>query len=198
MLNHTLKVFDYNINLIASTPRWQKSVEKNIRSYFVLLKTFIDRYQDISPAVEYSASFWCFQNNYGQCCKVFFFRVPFCSPSPLKTSLTKSNIWKKKILRSEVSASLAQCSISMPLKKLYMVGVQLSQGSEPLRRDSLLFTTKSPVIPVTHLINLVRMKGWVDLVAIQWFWARDAWIGNLALFWRFSNVFRGNRNETLG
>ena len=144
MLNHTLKVFDYNINLIASTPRWQKSVEKNIRSYFVLLKTFTDRYQDISPAVEYSASFWCFQNNYGQCCKVFFFRVPFCSPSPLKTSLTKSNIWKKKILRSEVSASLAQCSISMPLKKLYMVGVQLSQGYRATQKRQFTFYHQVP------------------------------------------------------
>ena len=24
------------------------------------------------------------------------------------------------------------------------------------------------------------MKGWVDLVATQWFWTRDPWIGNTA------------------
>ena len=36
---------------------------------------------------------------------------------------------------------------------------------EPLRGDSLLFTTKSPEIPGTHLIDLGTMKGWVDLGA---------------------------------
>ena len=30
---------------------------------------------------------------------------------------------------------------------------------EPLRGDSLLFTTKSPEIPGTHFIDLGRMKG---------------------------------------
>ena len=30
---------------------------------------------------------------------------------------------------------------------------------EPLRRGSLLFTTKSPEIPGTHFIDLGRMKG---------------------------------------
>ena len=30
---------------------------------------------------------------------------------------------------------------------------------EPFRRGSLLFTTKFPVIPGTHLIDLGRMKG---------------------------------------
>ena len=44
---------------------------------------------------------------------------------------------------------------------------------EPLRRGSLLFTTKFPDIPGTHFINLVIMKGWVDLWARYWFWTRD-------------------------
>ena len=30
---------------------------------------------------------------------------------------------------------------------------------KPLRGDSLLFTTKSPEIPGTHFIDLVRTKG---------------------------------------
>ena len=30
---------------------------------------------------------------------------------------------------------------------------------EPLRGGSLLFTTKSPEIPVTHFIDLGKMKG---------------------------------------
>ena len=33
---------------------------------------------------------------------------------------------------------------------------------EPLREDSLLFTTKSPETHGTHLIDLERMKDWVD------------------------------------
>ena len=51
---------------------------------------------------------------------------------------------------------------------------------EPLRGGSLLFTTKSPEISGTHFTDLRRMKGWVDLKATQWFWARDPWIRNPA------------------
>ena len=40
---------------------------------------------------------------------------------------------------------------------------------EPLRGDSLLFTTKSPEIPGTHFIDLGRMKGLVEFAATQWF-----------------------------
>ena len=50
----------------------------------------------------------------------------------------------------------------------------------PLWGGSLLFTLKFPDIPGTHFINLGRMKCWVDLGAIQWFWTRDPWIGNPA------------------
>ena len=49
---------------------------------------------------------------------------------------------------------------------------------EPIQGGSLLFTTTFPEIPGTHFINLGRMKGWVDLGATQWFWTREAWIGN--------------------
>ena len=38
---------------------------------------------------------------------------------------------------------------------------------EPLWGGSLLFTTKFPEIPGTDFINIGRMKGWVDLGAIQ-------------------------------
>ena len=51
---------------------------------------------------------------------------------------------------------------------------------EPLRGGSLLFTTKFPEISGTHFTVLGRMKGWVDLGATQWFWARDPRIGNPA------------------
>ena len=40
---------------------------------------------------------------------------------------------------------------------------------EPLRGGSLLFTIKFPDILGTHFTNLRRMRGWVDLGAIQWF-----------------------------
>ena len=36
---------------------------------------------------------------------------------------------------------------------------------EPLRGGSLLFTTKFSEIPGSHFIDLIRMKGWVDLGA---------------------------------
>ena len=40
---------------------------------------------------------------------------------------------------------------------------------QPLRGGSLLFTIQFPEIPGTHFIDLVRMKGWVDLGATLWF-----------------------------
>ena len=40
---------------------------------------------------------------------------------------------------------------------------------ELLRGGSLLFTTKFPEIPGTHLIDLGRMNGRVDLGNTQWF-----------------------------
>ena len=33
-------------------------------------------------------------------------------------------------------------------------------------------------IPCTHLIDLGRIKDWVDLGATQWFWTREPWIRN--------------------
>ena len=38
---------------------------------------------------------------------------------------------------------------------------------EPLREDSLLFSSKFPEIHGTHFIDLGRMKSYVDLGAIQ-------------------------------
>ena len=47
-------------------------------------------------------------------------------------------------------------------------------------RRQVTFTTKSPEISGTQFIDLWRMKGWVELGATQWFWARDPWNGNSA------------------
>ena len=46
----------------------------------------------------------------------------------------------------------------------YRLGSTAS-GLEPFQGGSLLFTTKSQEIPGTHLIDLRRMKGSVDLGA---------------------------------
>ena len=43
------------------------------------------------------------------------------------------------------------------------------KATERLRRDSLLFTTQFPGVPGTHLIDLERMKSWVQLGATQRF-----------------------------
>ena len=46
-----------------------------------------------------------------------------------------------------------------------MVGFDCLKATEPLQEDSLLFTTQSPGVTGTHLINLGRMKGCVSLTA---------------------------------
>ena len=46
------------------------------------------------------------------------------------------------------------------------IGFICLKATEPLRGDSLLFTTKFPGIPVTHFMDLGRMKGWVDPVVL--------------------------------
>ena len=43
------------------------------------------------------------------------------------------------------------------------------KGTKPLQGDSLLFTTQSLGVPGTHLIDLGRVKDWVNLTATQRF-----------------------------
>ena len=52
------------------------------------------------------------------------------------------------------------------------------KATEPLRGDSFLFTFQFPEVSGTQLIDLERMKGWVDLANTQWFWTEDPWIEN--------------------
>ena len=52
-----------------------------------------------------------------------------------------------------------------------------------LRGDSLLFTAMSLEIPDAPLIDLWRMKGWVDLGATQWFWTWDFWDWESSAIW---------------
>ena len=43
------------------------------------------------------------------------------------------------------------------------MGFNCHKTTEPQWGESLFFTTKSPGVPGTHLINLGMMKSWVDL-----------------------------------
>ena len=69
-------------------------------------------------------------------------------------------------------------------KKLYgpflWMGFSCLKASESLQGDSLLFTTRSPSVPSTNLMDPGRMKQWVDLGASQWFSTQEPWIGNPA------------------
>ena len=58
-----------------------------------------------------------------------------------------------------------------------MGGVQLFQLYRAATRRPFPFTTKSPGVPGTHLIDLSRMEGCVNLGTIQWFSTQDPWIG---------------------
>ena len=42
---------------------------------------------------------------------------------------------------------------------LFMEGFNCLRATEPQQEDNLLFTTQSPGIPVTHLIEFGSMKG---------------------------------------
>ena len=60
--------------------------------------------------------------------------------------------------------STHKVTVSFGYKKNKLYGPFYGWGSttsrlEPLRRGSLLFTTKFPEIPGTHFIDLRRMKG---------------------------------------
>ena len=48
------------------------------------------------------------------------------------------------------------------------IGFNCLKAAESLQGDSLLLTTKSRGIPVTHLIHLRKMKGCDELGVNQW------------------------------
>ena len=60
------------------------------------------------------------------------------------------------------------------------MGFNCLKATEPLLWCSLLFTTKFTESPGTHLMDLGRMKGWINLGTTQWFWTGEPWIGNPA------------------
>ena len=60
-----------------------------------------------------------------------------------------------------------------------MDGVSYLKATEPLTEDSLFFTTQSPGVPGTHLINFSKMKDWnnLDLQATWQNWIQDHGLG---------------------
>ena len=62
----------------------------------------------------------------------------------------------------------------------YGLGSTASRLRNHYEEAVYFFTTKFAEIPGTQLIDLGRMKGWVDLGASQWFGTWDAWIENPA------------------
>ena len=61
-------------------------------------------------------------------------------------------------------------------KKFYgaflWMGINCLKTAEPLLGDNLLFTTKSPEVSGTHLMELWRMKDWIKLGTTQWSWTQ--------------------------
>ena len=75
----------------------------------------------------------------------------------------------------------SQCDISSILfKKNFMAPFRFNclKSTEPLQGGSLLFISQFREIPGTHLINLGRMKDWLDLGVTWSLWTQDHWIGN--------------------
>ena len=100
-----------------------------------------------------------------------------------KNQLVKiSELCKQKLAETSDSTRNLVSWIENKQKKRYgpflWMGFNWLKATEPLQGDSLLFTTKSPEIPGTHLINLRRMKGWIGYAATQWFWTKNPWIWN--------------------
>ena len=56
------------------------------------------------------------------------------------------------------------------------MGFNCLKVTEPIQGDSLLLS------PSTHLIDLRKMEGWVDLGVSQCFWTQDYWIWNPRLW----------------
>ena len=55
------------------------------------------------------------------------------------------------------------------------MGFHSSKAAEALPGDSFLFTIQFPRVTCNQLIDLKKMKSWVDLGATQWFWTREFW-----------------------
>ena len=94
------------------------------------------------------------------CCCCCYFMTPFCGwgsiVSRLQSHYKESDYF--------LPLSPQKFMVIIWLAFLWM-GFNCLNTTEPLQGDGLLYTTKSPEILDTHLINHGKMKGWVDLGA---------------------------------
>ena len=82
------------------------------------------------------------------------------------------NSTKKRLIFSlrNLSPQVPEEEIKKRLYGLFLwMGFICLKVTESLWRGSLLFTTKFPENPGTHLMDLRRIKGRVDIRATQWF-----------------------------
>ena len=101
---------------------------------------------------------------------------------PYGTIRNKINGWHSKQYGGQKQLS---GSFENTLKTLKLYDPFLWMGFNYLKatatsRRQFTFTIHFPEIPDTHVIDVGKVKGWVDLGAIQWFWTRGPWIGNPA------------------
>ena len=68
-------------------------------------------------------------------------------------------------------------ALDMALGLFLWMGFNCLKAAEPLRGGSLLFNIKFSKILGTRLISFGRMKDWVDLGVIQWFWTWTPGLG---------------------
>ena len=93
-----------------------------------------------------------------------------------------NNHWNMRKLIKESKQKNCTLVILSPgsvlLKKLdgpfLWMGFKFLKAKKLLRRDSFLFTLKSPGVSDSHLIDLRRMESWVDFGATQWFWTQNS------------------------
>ena len=118
----------------------------------------------------------------------------FRDPQLISNSPLKSFIWwflflfhlELKFEKHSNRLYSGQCDIPSILfkKNLYgpflWTGFNCLKSTESLQGGSLLFIIQFRKIPGTHLINLRRMKGLLDLGATRCLSTQHHWIGNPA------------------
>ena len=95
-------------------------------------------------------------------------------------SIKNPNLRNIQIVFIAANVIFRVSSSKKTLWPFFMEGFNCLKYTEPLQGSSLLFITQFRKIPGTHLINLGRMKGWLDLGATPWFSTQDHWIGDPA------------------
>ena len=112
-------------------------------------------------------------NKMQQCLSIFVFNREFGQIS--FTSLINNFLYSKLLVGIcfgiwECLPVTSVCLFSIKTTALWpflWIRFNYLKATNPLWWHSLLFTTKSPGVPRTHLINVRMMKEWVDFVATK-------------------------------